>query len=191
MKLKDILKKVGGAVIKEAVPGGGMILAAVNELLPSVAKLGEGATGRDIEVAIESLPPDQRAEIMGKRYDVEIAEIKETSASLQAALHADAINPQSTRPKIAYQCFQVAAAISLLVVSVWAYAIGTGNATLVDAVTSGWPFVGMVVGPFFVILRGYFGILRDEQKNKLDAGNGNPTTNIVGGIVGKLLNRGR
>ena len=62
MKLLDILGKVGGAVVKTMVPGGGLIIDVVNEFLPDDKKLPADATGSDMQAAVDKLPPDQRAQ---------------------------------------------------------------------------------------------------------------------------------
>ncbi len=190
MKLSKILKSVGAGLIKEAVPGGGLLLSAVNELMPAGAKLAGDSTGEQISEAIESLPPDRRAELLGKEFDVEITQIKESSASLQAMLAADASSSHTTRPYIAKHSFHVVAAVVSIAVLMWAYAITEGDSDLVTAVTGGWPFILGAIAPFTILLQAYFGVLKSENKNKLDAANGNPTTSIVGGLISSFIKKG-
>jgi len=76
MNILKILGKVGSAVVSTMVPGGGAIINMVNEFLPDDKKLPENATGAQAQEAISTLPPVQQAEILAKKYDVEIAEIQ-------------------------------------------------------------------------------------------------------------------
>ena len=187
MKLGDILKKVGAGIIKDAVPGGSVIMGVVNELLPN--KLSKDATGADLEAAIESLPPADKAKILEKQFDVEITQIKEASASLQAMLAVDASSKHTTRPFIARWAFIVVSLVSVSIVIIWAYAVIDGDIALVLSVTNGWPMVVALLAPFFVLLRAYFGILGKESQNKLDAANGNPTSSIASTLISGFLKR--
>ncbi|MCP4282554.1 MAG: hypothetical protein GY776_21475, partial [Alteromonas sp.] len=105
MKLLDILGKVGGAVVRAVVPGGGLIVDVINEFLPDDKKLDSGATGSDVSNAVQSLPAEQRAKLLGREFDVDITQIQESNATLQAMLHADTKTPQTTRPYIAKGAF--------------------------------------------------------------------------------------
>ncbi len=98
MDIWGIIKSVGGAVVRNAVPGGGLIVDAVNALLPDDAKLPTDATGHDIKRAVEALPPEQRAAIEQKRFDVEIAQIRQENSTVRAMLEADTKTPHTTRP---------------------------------------------------------------------------------------------
>lgn len=189
MKLSDILKKVGIGIIKDAIPGGSVIMQVVNELLPKDKQLGSSATGKELNEAIESLPPEDKAKILEKQFDVDITQIKEASASLQAMLAADASSTHTTRPFIARWSFIVVSFVSVSIVSIWAYAVIDGDTALVLSVTNGWPMVVALLAPFFVLLRAYFGILGKESKHKLDAANGNPTSSIASTLISGFLSR--
>lgn len=184
MKLLDILGKVGGAVVKTMVPGGGLIVDVVNEFLPDDKKLPADATGSDMQAAVDSLPPDQRAQLLGREFDVQIEE----HHTLQAMLQAEQGSTHTTRPRIALGSFQLVAFVTVVVVSLWAYAVAIENEKLVAAVVDGWPFVAAVIAPFVTLLWAYFGVLKNEQRNRLNAANGS-TAGPLGGIISKLLNR--
>ena len=98
MKLWDVVKSVGSAVVREVVPGGGILVDAVNEFLPDDKKLPSNATGKDIDAAVSSLPPDQRARVMEKEFDVDLAHIRQSNETVRAMLEADAKAPHTTRP---------------------------------------------------------------------------------------------
>jgi len=61
MNLGDILKTVGSGLIKTLVPGGGLLIDAVNGFLPDDKKLPNTATGQDAQNAINTLTPEQKA----------------------------------------------------------------------------------------------------------------------------------
>ena len=185
MKLLDILGKVGGAVVKTMVPGGGLIIDVVNEFLPDDKKLPADATGSDMQAAVDKLPPDQRAQLMGREFDVQIEE----HHTLQAMLQAEQGSTHTTRPRIALGSFQLVAFVTVVVVSLWAYAVAIENEKLVAAVVDGWPFVAAVIAPFVTLLWAYFGVLKNEQRNRLNAANGS-TAGPLGGIISKLIKRG-
>ena len=189
MKLWDILKTVGGAALQVALPGtGSLIVGAVNEFLPDDKKLQAGATGNDINNAIANLPPEQQASIMEKEFDVSITQIKESNSTVRAMLESDAKNPQSTRPKIALQAFYVVAYSNVLAISIWAWAVITSENPLKN-LTDGWPFILAVTGTLVTLLLAYFGILKQEHKNKLDAANGVSTPSGIAGILTNIIKR--
>lgn len=184
MKLLDILGKVGSAVVKTIVPGGGLIIDVVNEFLPDDKKLPTDATGSDMQQAVDNLPPEYRAQLMGREFDVQIEE----HHTLQAMLQAEQSSTHTTRPRIALGSFHLVAFVTIVVVSLWAYAVAIENEKLVAAVVDGWPFVTAVVGPFVTLLWAYFGVLKQEQGNRLNAANGS-TTSGLGGILSNILKR--
>lgn len=189
MKLWDILKTVGSAAITTMVPGGGLLLGVVNEFLPKDKQLPTTATGEEVNSAVASLPADQRAAIMDKEFDVEITHVKESNKTLRTMLETEAKSPHTTRPMIALGAFRVVSFVTILVVSMWAFAIVKQDNKLVTSIVSGWPWVLVVIGPFVGWLNSYFGVLKQEQKNKLDAANGSSTPSGIAGIVSALINR--
>lgn len=190
MKLWDIVKTVGSAALQVALPGtGSLIVGAVNELLPDDKKLPAGATGDDLNSAIASLPPEQQASVMEKEFDVSITQIKESNSTLRTMLESDAANPHSTRPRIALGAFRVVSFISILIVSMWAWAVIKGDEKLVKAVVDGWPLAFAIIGPFVGWLNNYFGTLKQEHKNKLDAANGSSTPAGIAGILSNIIKR--
>ncbi len=189
MNLLDIAKTVGAAAFSLAVPGGAAILATVNQLLPEGSKLPETATGHDVKSAVSTLPPEQQASLLEKQFDVDIAQIKESNDTLRVMLQSDAANPHSTRPKIAWGSFWLVALVTSVVVSLWAYGVGIQNDLLVKTVMDGWPFVASLVAPFVLLLRSYFGVLKQEQHNRLNAASGNSTQQGIGGIISSIINR--
>lgn len=189
MKLWDVVKSVGSGVIREVVPGGGILVDAVNEFLPDDKKLPGNATGKDIDSAVSSLPADQRARVMEKEFDVDLTQIRQSNETVRAMLESDAKNQHTTRPYIAKGAFHVIAFAVVLVVATWSYGVIAGRDGLVESVTGGWPFVLSVIGPFVVLLHAYFGVLKTEQKNRLNAASGNSTPSGIAGILSSIIKR--
>jgi len=190
MKLWDILKTVGSVALQVALPGAGSaIVAAVNAFLPDDSKLPAAATGNEINDAIAKLPPEQQAAVLEKQFDVSITEIRESNSTIRAMLESDAKNPQTTRPYIAKGSFLVVAFVSILSMSMWSYGVLSGNASLVSVVMGGWQFILALIAPLVTLLWAYFGVLKKEHKDRLDAANGNTTLSGISGILTSILNR--
>lgn len=183
MKLWDVIKTVGSGVVRETVPGGGLLIDAVNEWLPADKKLPSNATGRDMDNALAELPADQRARVLEKEFDVDIERIQQANETVRAMLAADGSMKHTTRPYIAKHAFHVVAFAVVVTVSAWAYGVVVKDVSIVDAIMDGWPFMLSVIGPFVVLLQAYFGVLRDESKNRLNGGQGG------GGFFANLVKR--
>ena len=181
-----IVKKVGSAVIRDVVPGGGLIVEAINALLPDDKRLPEKATGEDLRRTIESLPPEQRAMLEAKKFDIELTEIKEGNETLRTMLMADSTSQQTTRPKIALGAFRIVAFAAVATVSIWSIAVLQGDAKMVQAVEQGWPFILAVLTPFCTLLYAYFGVLRREHQQRMAAATGNPPFSGLAAILGAL-----
>lgn len=164
------------------------MLGAINALLPPDKRLPDTATGQDIDYVIKGLPAESRAAILDKEFDVELTQIKESYSTLRVMLEQDAKNPHSTRPRIALGAFRVVAFSCITVISVWSYGVLTGDSELVKSVMDGWPFILAAIAPLTVLLQSYFGVLKTEQKNRLDAANGSPTSGIVS-LISSLIKR--
>lgn len=189
MKLFDILKTVGGGIISTIVPGGGAILSVVNALLPSDKQLPSDATGADVGVAMGGLSSADRLKLEAKEFDVDIAQIKESHSTVRAMLESDVVNPHSTRPRIALGAFYVIAFTVIFAVGAWAYGVVTGNDTMVKTVMAGYPFILAMIGPLVTLLWAYFGVLKAEHKNKLDAANGSSRPSGISGLISSLISK--
>jgi len=189
MKIWDIVKTVGSGIIREVVPGGGLLVGAINEFLPHDKKLPSTATGNDINEAIVSLPTDERVRVLEKEFDVDITQIQESNATVRTMLEADVRNPQSTRPYIAKGAFNVVAFVVVVAVSAWSYGVFIGDTDMVTTVVNGWQFILAAIAPLVTLLWAYFGVLKTEHKNKLDAANGTTTQSGITGILSAFLSR--
>lgn len=185
MKLKDILATVGSGLISTLVPG---VVSMINGVLPDDKQLPENATGAQAQAAISSLPPEQQAAVMSKEYDVDITQIKQSNETLRTMLESDAQNPHSTRPYIAKGAFFVVAYSDVVAISIWAWAVITSEDPLKN-LTDGWPFILAVTGTLVTLLLAYFGVLKSEHKNKLDAAAGTPQPSGLSAVVSSLFKR--
>lgn len=189
MKLWDIAKNLGSAALQVALPGAASaIIAGVNVFLSDDEQLPVTATGHDVTNAIAKLPPEQQASVMEKEFDVDITQIKEANSTVRVMLESDVKNPHTTRPKIALQAFYVVAYADILAISIWAWAVVTSQNPLKN-LTDGWPFILAVTGTLVTLLLAYFGVLKQEHKNKLDAANGSSTPTGIAGILSTLIKR--
>lgn len=183
MKLLNILKEVGGGILKSVIPGSG-IIGAVNNILKG-KPLSNDATGDDVSRAIAQLPDGDRIKLLDREFDVKIEKLK----TIQAMLSADAITPHSTRPYIAKHSFHIIAIVTLIISIMWAYGVGTGDEIMIKAIMEGWPFILSITAPLVVLLQAYFGVLKSEQKNKLDASNGVSHAEGLGAFIGNIFKR--
>lgn len=156
MKVFDILKKVGGLALNIACPQAAAILGEVNKLLPADKQLPADATGTQIEKVMESLPPDQRAAIMNRKYDVQIATMKAHSTDLATLAEVDKTG-MSTRPKAALiaMWLLVFETVLLTLMICWA-TIEQANDTL-KAIKDFWPILSVMLGTPASIVLQYFG----------------------------------
>jgi len=189
MKLFDIIKNVGSAVVRETVPGGGLLLDAVNAVLPDDKKLPAEATGEDVARAVDSLPPEQRAQVLAKEYDVDIEALRQRGDTLRAMLESEAKSPHTTRPYIAKGAFQVVAACTLMAVATWCGGVWLNRPEIIDKAQNGAAFMLTVLGPLVALLYAYFGVLRKEQQNRLNAAHGKPAGSAIGELVGRFIKR--
>lgn len=190
MKLWDIVRSVGGGIIKNVVPGGGLIVDVVNELLPSDQQLGTDATGTDIDQAVAGLPAAARAKLMEREFDIDIKQIEESNSTLRTMLESDAKNPHTTRPYIAKHGFHVLGVTILLVVLLWSYGVAIANNLLVKTIQDGWPFVLAVNAPLVTLLYAYFGILKAEHRDRLSAADVKPRPlSGIAGIISNLVKK--
>lgn len=187
MKLWDIAKAAGATALNIAFPGvGSAVVGLVNSILPDDKKLPETATGNEVDSALQSASPEDRARIIDHEFEVKLASIKETNETLRVMLEADKMSAHTTRPKIAYQAFQITAASTLIIVSLWAYAVAIENDKMVKTIQDGYPFIAVLLGSFITLLYAYFGVLRDEHKNRLNTISGNPSSGFFQSIISAI-----
>jgi hypothetical protein len=190
MKLWGILKKVGSVALTASTGGAaGPILAAINAVLPSGEQLPENATGDQAMEAIEGLPPSERAAIMDKQFDVEIAGIQSWTSIQEALAVADATG-SSTRPQIAYMMAWLVVLSAAAIIAALTAAIVTNDVEMVKALMDAWPFILAILGTPAALLRAYFGMRTDEKKARYNTAAGHPAQGIAGAIMGKWLNKG-
>jgi len=181
MNLLSIVSKVGTSVLKSVIPGASAVIDVVNTFLPNDKKLDvDKVTGSDIESVIASLPADQQASILSKQFDVEIVQIQEENSTLRTMLESDAANPHSTRPLVIKIVTWTLAFITVLATFVWAYGVLVGDVAMIETIMNGWVFLGTLIAPFVTVLHAYFGVLRKENKQKIEAASGQPVGSLAG-----------
>ena len=186
MNLGRILSKVGGAIIKDVIPGGGiasLVIDTVNAFLPDDKKLPENATSEQALSAIERLPADQQAAVLSKQFEVEIAEINGWSQVVESLAKADATG-SSTRPEIAKMMAYVVCFAVIVAISAWAIAVLTSKDSLLQNINGSWALVVTIIGTPTALLRAYFGLRTDEKKSRYSAASGG--TVQQGGILAGL-----
>jgi len=187
MNLGDILKTVGtGLIASIAGPAAPLIIGGLNAILPSDKQLPDNATGQDAQNAIDTLTPEQRASVLEKEYDVKIEQIKQSYGALNTMLEANSKSTHTTRPKIAYQAFQVIAFSTISVVFVFCLAVLSGDVEMIKTIKDSWLFIFGVITPLVTVLHSYFGVLRDETKDRFNAAQGHKV-DPVSGLIGKLF----
>ena len=180
--LEDILKTVGSAALSMTPPYGPMALTLINAALPADKKLPETATAKDAESALDSLPAAEKASLMETT-------IKAQHDSLQAMLIAESNSQHTTRPFIARGCFQVYSACTLIFTGIIAYAVGQSEHPL-NELQNLWPLVMGLYAPFPAVLYAYFGMLKKEHENRLNAANGRSThLGLLTSLASKMVKR--
>lgn len=168
MKLGDILKKVGSTIIRNVVPGGGLIVDVVNSFLPKEKKLSEDATGEQIDQAVKTLTSEQQSQIYMKEIDVELAEINSWTQVQGSLAEADKAGA-STRPQIALMMAKIVAFVVLAFSSMWIVAIFRDQVEMIKRLADSWPLMLTIVATPTALLRAYFGMRSKEKKERYSA----------------------
>lgn len=188
MKLGKIIKTVGSSLLRDIVPGAGIVIDTINAVLPKNKKLDvDTATGNDVTQAVNSLPPDKQADLLSKEFDVEIEEIRGFTERFQAAMEADKTG-NSTRPRIALMmgrtvCFTVITSITALFIAIF-----TKNFEMVKYMADLWPLMLTILATPTALLRAYFAMRSKEKEARYQMASdqeispGNLITKIVKAI---------
>lgn len=182
MNISTLLKNVGGSIIRNVVPGGGMVMDMVNEFLPDDKKLNKDATGEDVKQAIDSLPPDVRERVLSKQLDVQMEEIRSWTSIQDSLAKADA-SGASTRPRIALMMAWLVVLMVVTFIAVWGKAILYSDNEVLKTLANSWELMLTMLGTPTALLRAYFGMRTKEKKARYQAAAGQP---IVDGILSLL-----
>jgi len=174
MNIYDIIKKAGSRIIRNVIPGGDIAVDMINSMLPAGSKVGATVTGYDLQTLMnDPTMPDHVAEgLISLKF--------EEHETLRTMINADAVQKHTTRPYIAKGAFHVIATVTMIVALMWAWAVASKNDEMVTAVMDGWPFIAAICGPLVTLLWAYFGILKNEQRDRLSGGQPN-------GLIGTLV----
>ncbi len=168
MNIGMIAARVGTSLLKNIIPGAGLIIDTVNAFLPEDQKLDSSATGQDLTSAVNSLPPEHQAQVLSKEFDVEIAEIESHAKIVEALSKADTAG-SSTRPKIALMMAWLLTFSVSIFIGVWAISIGFEKVAVLKELNDSWPMILAVLGPVIALLRSYFGMRSGEKKARYSA----------------------
>lgn len=161
-KLFDTLKGPLLMAASSVIPGGPLILGAINAMLPDDQKLPITATGEQMRGAVSRLTPDQRGSLMEKEIDLEIA-IEEGMTSRYVAMSQS--DGQKSRATIVMRAMNTLILISVIFIgaTAWVY-VERGAA---DAFSGEMAAVFIAVsGTFAYVVRAYFGDLKAEAKSR-------------------------
>ncbi len=185
MNIGSILKKVGGALLRNSFPPlSGVAFDLINDALPDDKKLSENSTGADAEKVIASLPPDQRSSLLEKKLDVKIAEIEGWSNVISALAEVDKTG-NTTRPQIALDQSKLIGFGVIATLGPIAYAIVTQDSEMIDSIASAWPLILAIIGVPAGIVNSYFGKRQKEKAQKYEAvTNTPPVIGMIPQIIG-------
>lgn len=174
MKVKEILKAAGGIALDVFAPRAREL---VNSILPESKKLPPEATGADAEHALQWADPDQRAQLMERRLELQVAQEEGWTARYQAMCQADG---QSSRAHIAKLMAWVLA-FEILLFTAWAF-VYPENMTSPAL----WTVFATLTGVPAGLLGKYFGELRREQRNRQEAMGAPAAVGVVRGLISRL-----
>jgi hypothetical protein len=180
-RIFDTIKGPLLGVASALIPGGPLVLAAINEILPENKQLPDTVTGSDMRRAVSRLDPVQRASLMEKQLDVEIAELNTWATIQEAHSKADSTG-STTRPTIAMMMAWVVVLEVVIIVVAWAYAVFTGDNAMIKEVNEAWPMLLAIVATPTALLRAYFGMRTKEKAARYSASTGQPL-----GMVANLI----
>lgn len=185
MNIGSILKKVGGTLLRNAMPPlSGIAFDLINNALPDDKKLSETSTGADAERAITSLPVAQQSSLLEKKLEIEKTEIKEWTNVVSALAEVDKTG-NSTRPKIALEQSKLIGFGVIVTISSVSYAIITGDSKMIDSITSAWPLITAVLGIPAGIVASYFGKRsKDKAMRCVVATNTPPVAGMMSQVLG-------
>ena len=183
MNIGKILTTVGMGILKNVIPGVGIVVDTVNAFLPDDKKISPDSTGQQAINAINSLSPDLQAQVFSKQLDVEIVEVQEYTKVISALAEADKTG-NSTRPAIALMMARVTAFAIVISVSVWAYAVMMNLVSMMTQLKESWPLLVAILGTPTALLRAYFAMRTGEKKARYNMSqNKLPETNGLAGLV--------
>lgn len=189
MKLASILKKFGTMALKSIPPAGTAleIIGTINSVLGPDQQLPPEATGSQALSILNGVLPEDKARVLEKEFDVELAEIQANVDITKALAEVD-IKGSSTRPYIAKSFSNVISFTVILLISMTAVSIWTSNTDMIGAIKELWPLVLAMLTPLLVVIRSYFGMRSKEKAQKYEAVAGVATpTGLLAGLINKVI----
>lgn len=184
MELGKILTTVGGTLLKNVIPGAGIIIDMVNGFLPDDKKLDlNTTTGTNITQAINMLPPEQQAQVLSKEFDVEIEEIRGFSTRFQAAMEADKTG-NTTRPQIALMMGRIVSFAVIVSITALFIAVYTKDSATIDKMSDLWPLMLAILATPTALLRAYFAMRSKEKETRYQVATDQP---VSGSVIGQIV----
>ena len=194
--LRDDLERgagVGQVLFLDAFSGvaGDMFAAALIDLGVPLAPIETALAGLPLDGYTIEVESTVRSGIVARRFlvHIETPQPERTYTEIRTMLESDAQNPHTTRPYIAKGAFLVIAFCCIAVVSAWCVGVIKSDAETIKAAQEGSTFVLFTIGPLVTVLLAYFGVLKAEHKNRLDAANGGSSPSGIAGILSAVLKR--
>lgn len=179
----SILGRVGSAIVKDVVPGGGLLVDAINAFLPVDKQLPANATGAQATAAVATLPPDQQASVLSKEVDLDIAEVN-AWARVQGSLADADKSGASTRPAIAKMMAWTVVYAVIAFVTAWIICIAYHQDATLKVLGDSWPLMVTVLGTPTALLRAYFAMRTREKRARYSAAVGQAAQpNVLADIV--------
>lgn len=185
MNFGKALKSIAGPLLGVAstlIPGGPIILGAINAMLPEDNKLPPTATGADMHQAVNNLSPDAKASLMEKELDVEIAEI-EGWVNIQESMSKADIAGNSTRPFIALMMAWALVIELAAIIFVWGMAVWSKDNATLTILSNSWGMLAVLIGIPMELLRYYFGKRTKEKQSRYSAMSGQDVGGGLAGII--------
>lgn len=171
MNFKEILKTVGSGLISTLVPGGSAIIEGINAFLPVDKKLPENSTGIQAQNAISNLSPEVQQQVLTKKYDVKVEEIRGFTDRFKAMAEVDKTG-NTTRPAIAMMMAKIISFAVIAIISVFTVAVINNDTAMIKSIVDGWPFIVAILGTPTALIRSYFAMRTKEKQQKYEAATG-------------------
>lgn len=186
MKLKDFLVGAGTAVLSSMPPYGPVALAAINGLMPAGKGLDPMATADAALKAIGALPTDKQITLHELDLQHQSEMMSYRASAMNAANSSVNENYQKTRAYIAKQVFHILAFTVISVCSLLIISVLKGDFESLSAMGEITFTVGVVTGPLMLILQTYMGVLKSENRDRLNTSIGRPALGLGAALISSM-----
>jgi len=162
------------ALVGGAVGALGSLIAGALGVEPdprSVAK-AINADPTAARAGLDKLQLEQAHEVDKLLLRIDELVVREQGETMRTALISNASEKHTTRPKIALGFSIIIGFTSVVIMLMWGYAVLSANVAMVAQIQEGWPFIAAVIGTPTAVVTAYFGVLRRENQQRLQAATG-------------------